>query len=93
MDIYGEWGISRTRHKRADGFLGRTYGELNPMVIQESLGENSDMAWQLGEAFALKYPDRSQRAERIFYFVRDRVATLPITINSARTSSLKTPMR
>lgn len=72
-DIYDNWGISRTRHKRADGFLGRTSAELNPMVVQESLGENVDLAWQLGEGFALKYPDRNQRAEQIFHFVRDRV--------------------
>ena len=34
---------------------------------------NADIAWQLGEEFARKYPDRIQRAEKIFYFVRDRV--------------------
>ncbi len=73
QDIFDEWGVSRTRHKKADGFLGRTSTDLNPMVVQESIGENADLAWQLGEEFAQKYPDRNQRAEQIFYFVRDRV--------------------
>lgn len=73
QDIFDEWGVSRTRHKKADGFLGRTSTDLNPMVVKESIGENADLAWQLGEEFAQKYPDRNQRAEQIFYFVRDRV--------------------
>ena len=72
-DIFDEWGISRTRHKQVDGFLGLTATDMSPIVVNESLGENADLAWQLGEEFALKYPDRHQRAEQIFYFVRDRV--------------------
>ena len=39
----------------------------------ESLEDNIGGAWRLGVAFARKYPDRSQRAEQIFYFVRDHV--------------------
>ena len=72
-DIFDDWGISRTRHKGVDGFLGLTATDMKPMVVKESLGENEDLAWQLGEEFALKYPDRHQRAEQIFYYVRDRV--------------------
>ena len=72
-DIFDDWGISRTRHAGSDGFLGRTSAYFDPLVVQEGLGDNADLAWELGEEFAIKYPDRHQRAEQIFYFVRDRV--------------------
>ena len=71
--IYDDWGISRTTSLGADGFLALTSNEFDPVITRESLGENMDIAWQLGEEFARKYPDRNQRAEQIFYFVRDRV--------------------
>ena len=72
-DIYDDWGIFRTRANGTDGFLGVTSTGFEPIIARESLGENADLAWQLGEEFARKYPDRSQRAEKIFYYVRDRV--------------------
>ncbi|MDP6495980.1 MAG: transglutaminase domain-containing protein, partial [Dehalococcoidia bacterium] len=71
--IYDDWGISRTKSAGADGFLALTSLGFDPVITRESLGENIDVAWQLGEAFARKYPDRKQRAEQIFYFVRDRI--------------------
>jgi hypothetical protein len=71
--IYDDWGISRTTGVAPDGFLALTANEFNPVITRESLGENTDIAWELGEEFARKYPDRNQRAEQIFYFVRDRV--------------------
>ena len=71
--IYDDWGIFRTRGVGADGFMALTSADFDPIIARESLGENVDLAWQLGEEFTRKYPDRNQRAERIFYFVRDRV--------------------
>ena len=71
--IYDDWGIFRTRGFGADGFMAVSSTDFNPIIARESLGENVDLAWQLGEEFTRKYPDRNQRAERIFYFVRDRV--------------------
>jgi hypothetical protein len=71
--LYDDWGIFRTTGAGADGFLGLTSNEFNPVITRESLGENSDTAWQIGEEFAQNYPDRNQRAEQIFNFVRDRV--------------------
>mgnify|MGYP001061633489 CR=1 FL=1 len=71
--IYDDWGIFRTTGGGANGFLALTANEFNPIIAWESLGDNMDIAWQLGEEFARKYPDRNQRAEQIFYFVRDRV--------------------
>ena len=71
--VYDDWGIFRTTGAGVDGFLGITSDEFNPVITRESLGENMDTAWQIGEEFARKYPDRNQRAEQIFHFVRDRV--------------------
>ena len=71
--IYDDWGIYRTRATGADGFLRVTITGFDPIIAMESLEDNIDGAWQLGVAFARKYPDRSQRAEQIFYFVRDHV--------------------
>ena len=71
--IYDDWGISRTTSVGADGFFALTSTGFDPVLTRESLGENMDIAWQLGEDFTRKYPDRNQRAEQIFYFVRERV--------------------
>ena len=67
--IHDDWGIYRTRATGADGFLSVTITGFDPIIAMESLEDNIDGAWQLGVAFAKKYPDRSQRAEQIFYFV------------------------
>ncbi len=72
-EIVDDWGIIRTRADGTKGFLGVTSAGFNPIIARESLGERTDVAWQLGEEFARKYPDRNQRAERIFRYVRDRV--------------------
>ena len=71
--IYDEWGVYRTRANGSDGFLGVTSGGFEPIIARESLGANADAAWRLGEEFTRKYRDRNQRAEQIFYFVRDHV--------------------
>ena len=71
--IYDDWGIYRTTSAGTNGFLGLTSNDFNPVITRESLGDNIDIAWQLGEEFAQRYPDGNQRAEQIFYFVRDRV--------------------
>ena len=72
-EIVDDWGVIRTRADGTKGFLGVTLAGFDPIIARESLGEHADVAWQLGEEFARKYPDRNQRAERIFSFVRDRV--------------------
>ncbi len=72
-DIHDQWGIARTRAGGSDGFLGITSAGFDPLLAPESLGQHMDVAWDLGQELARKYPDRNQRAERIFTFVRDRV--------------------
>jgi hypothetical protein len=79
-DIFDEWHVFRTTPSGEDGYLGEIYASprwppesIRPVIIFESLGEWSDTAYDLGGEFAEKYPDIHQRAEQIFYFVRDRV--------------------
>jgi len=72
-DIHDQWGIARTRAGGADGFLGITSAGFDPLLAPESLGQHVGVAWDLGQELARKYPNRNQRAERIFTFVRDRV--------------------
>ena len=71
--VSDDWGVFRTRASGTNGFLGVTSTGFDPKIAYESLGDDASLAWQLGEEFARKYPDRDQRAERIFYFARDSV--------------------
>ena len=71
--VFDDWGVFRTRAAGANGFLGVTSTDFDPKIAYESLGDDAGVAWQLGEEFARKFPNRDQRAERIFYFVRDSV--------------------
>ena len=72
-EIIDDWGVVRTNASGTNGFLGVTTTTFDPIIARESLGDRADVAVQLGEEFARKYPDRNQRAERIFNYVRDHV--------------------
>jgi hypothetical protein len=72
-EIFDEWLICRTRSFGEDGFYQVTPTDFRPVIAFESLGENADIAYSLGQQFAEEYPDIVQRAETVFYFVRDRV--------------------
>ncbi|TET66193.1 MAG: hypothetical protein E3J40_05670, partial [Dehalococcoidia bacterium] len=72
-DLFDDWGICRTRASGEDGFYQISETGFRPVIAFESLGEEANLAYSLGEQFAQKYPDQRQRAEKIFYFVRDRV--------------------
>ena len=72
-DIFDDWGISRTRAAGEDGFYQISRTGFRPVIAFESLGEEVNSAYSLGKQMADKYPDQLQRAEKIFYFVRDRV--------------------
>jgi len=76
-DVFDDWEISRTRAFGEDGFYQITETGFRPVIAFQSLGENADLAYSLGEQIANKYPDRLQRAEAIFRFVRDRVNYTP----------------
>jgi hypothetical protein len=72
-DVFDDWAICRTRSFGADGFYQVTASDFRPVIAFESLGENADIAYSLGQEFAEEYPDTIERAEAVFYFVRDRV--------------------
>jgi len=76
-DIFDDWEISRTRAAGEDGFYQISKTGFRPVIAFESLGEEADLAYSLGKQMADKYPDRLQRAEEIFRFVRDRVNYVP----------------
>ena len=71
--VYDDWEICRTRASGSDGFYQISRDTFRPAIVFESLGENSDIAYRLGEQFTAEYPDSTERAEAIFAFVRDRV--------------------
>ena len=78
-EVFDDWQICRTRLFGDDGFYQLSETTFRPVIAFESLGENSNLACNLGEQFADKYSDEAQRAEEIFYFVRDRVRYTPDT--------------
>ena len=76
-EIFDDWDISRTNAVGDDGFLQiketKTEVIFRPVIALESLGKYADVAYQMGEQFAEKYPDQTQRAEKIFEYVRDNI--------------------
>jgi transglutaminase-like putative cysteine protease len=76
-DVFDDWEICRTRAFGDDGFYQLTEATFRPVIAFESLGENAAIAYRLGEQLAEEYPDRNQRAEAVFSFVRDRVRYTP----------------
>ena len=76
-EIFDDWQICRTRAFNEDGFYQISETGFRPVIAFESLGENADLAYNLGKQFVHQYPDEVRRAEEIFYFVRDRVQYTP----------------
>ena len=72
-DVFDDWEICRTRAFGEDGFYQISETAFRPVIVFESLGENAALAYSLGQQIASQYPDRFQRAEAVFSFVRDRV--------------------
>jgi hypothetical protein len=73
-DIFDDWDICRTNAAGEDGFFQVSDTGFYPIIVGESLGENADRAYRVGQQFAEDYPDIYQRAENIFIFARDKVA-------------------
>jgi len=71
--VFDNWEICRTRASGEDGFYQLTKTTFRPVIAYESLGKEAALAYSLGEQIATKYPDKIQRAEAVFRFVRDRV--------------------
>jgi len=73
-EVYDDWDICRTNAAGLNGFfILSAEADFQPIIAEESLGENADVAYRMGVQFAAEYPDINQRAEQIFSFVRDSV--------------------
>jgi len=72
-EIFDDWDICRTDASGQDGFFQISAAGFRPIIVGESLGQNADQAYRIGQQFAQDYPDTTQRAEEIFAFVRDKV--------------------
>jgi len=72
-DVFDDWGIYRTRGFGEDGFYQISEVDFRPVIAFESLGEDADLAYNLGEQIVAEYPDQMERAEAIFRFVQNRV--------------------
>jgi hypothetical protein len=76
-DISDDWEICRTRAFGEDGFYQITETGFRPVIAFQSLDEQANVAYNLGEQIANEYPDSLQSAEAVFHFVRDRVKYTP----------------
>lgn len=76
-DVFDDWEICRTRAFGEDGFYQVSETTFRPVIAFESLGGNAALAYSLGQQIAEEYPDRFQRAEVVFSFVRDGVEYTP----------------
>jgi hypothetical protein len=59
---YDSFGLTRTNAEGSHGYL--------PKMLSETIGTNSELAFQIGEGFQNTYSDRSIRAEKILKFVQ-----------------------
>jgi hypothetical protein len=73
-EIFDDWDICRTDAFGEDGFFQASATGFYPIIVAESLGQNADQAYRVGQQLAGQYQDITQRAEEIFAFVRDRVS-------------------
>ena len=76
-DIFDDWEICRTRAFGEDGFYQITETGFRPVIAFQSLGEQANIAYSLGEQIANEYPNPLQRAEAVFHFVRGRMEYTP----------------
>ncbi|MCD6567535.1 MAG: transglutaminase domain-containing protein [Dehalococcoidia bacterium] len=72
--VFDDWGLCRTHSTGEEGFFQVfSQTEFRPAIVFESLGENADRAYRLGQELAENYPDPDQRAEKVFAFARDKM--------------------
>lgn len=61
-DWYDNWGIDRNYYGGPHGFL--------PNLASETLGENKELAYSIGERFQENYPSKTERAVAILKYVQ-----------------------
>ena len=62
-DWYDNWGIYRTYYGGSNGYL--------PNLASETLGENTELAYSIGEQFQDNYPSKTSRAVAILKYVQE----------------------
>lgn len=61
-DWYDNWGINRNNYAGSNGFL--------PNLVPETLGENKELAYSIGERFQDNYQSKTERAVAILKYVQ-----------------------
>lgn len=61
-DWYDNWGINRNYYAGPHGYL--------PNLASETLGENKELAYSIGEWFRNNYPSKTERATAILEYVQ-----------------------
>lgn len=61
-DWYDSWGIDRNYYGGTDGYM--------PNIAYETLGQNSELAYSIGEQFKTAYSSTDERAEAILKYVQ-----------------------
>jgi hypothetical protein len=59
---YDDWGIDRTYYGGPNGYL--------PNLATETLGENKELAYSIGQRFQANYPSQTDRAVAILKYVQ-----------------------
>jgi hypothetical protein len=62
---YDEWGLNRNYAEGSDGYL--------PKLLSESIGQNKELAYQIGERFLSQYADENSRATAILKYIQNWV--------------------
>lgn len=61
-DYYDSWGYNRNYYAGDDGFF--------PNLVYETIGENEELAWSIGEGFRDSYTTDNSRASAILKYVQ-----------------------
>ncbi len=61
-DWYDNWGIDRNNYAGPHGFL--------PALATETLKENKELAYSIGEQFQIEYPVKTERAVAILKYIQ-----------------------
>jgi hypothetical protein len=61
-DWYDNWGIDRNYYGGSHGYL--------PNLASETLGENKELAYSIGEWFQSNYPSKTERAVAVLKYVQ-----------------------
>lgn len=61
-EYYDSWGYNRNYYAGDDGFF--------PNLVYETIGENEELAWSIGEAFKDSYSSHTSRAVAILKYVQ-----------------------